>query len=160
MRLIRKFSAAFAVLLAFAIGFMPQTSQAGAASSYLIGKFYGTTLQGTAFTPPATVYVALATGTFTAQACTSEVSGGSYARVAVTANTSNWTVASGVVSNAATITFPAPTASWGTVNQFCVYDAATGGNLLISAQLTTAQTISSGQSSPSFAAAALTWTIS
>ena len=127
--------------LALVAFFVIQIAVAQSSSSYLIGKFYGVALQGTSYTPPATVYVALATGTFTPQACTTEVSGGAYARVAITSNTSNWTVSSGSISNNVAITFPAPTANWGTVNQFCFYDASTGGNLLVSAQLNISQAI-------------------
>jgi hypothetical protein len=154
MRLIRHLCLALAGLLVIQGGALAQSS-----SAYLVGKFYGVALQGTSFTPPTTVYIALATGAFTAQACTTEVTGGSYARVAVTSNTSNWTQASGSISNNVAITFPAPTANWGTVNQFCIYDALNGGNLLLSAPLNISQAINSGQAAPTFAIGALAWTI-
>ena len=154
--------AALALLLCVSIA---PPAEAGASSAYLIGKLYGNVFQNAAYTPPATVYVALGTGSFSAQSCTSEVttSGTNNARVAVTANTSNWVTnnPSGSISNGSAIVFASGgvTGSWGTVNQFCIYDASTGGNLLISAQLTTSQAINNGQAGPTFAIGALTWTI-
>jgi hypothetical protein len=117
------------------------------------------------------VFVALATTSGSAAACGTEVTGGAYARVSVTSSLANWagtqgattTVASsgtsGQTSNNATITFPAPTANWGTVVEFCMFDASSGGNLLWRAALTTSKTINNGDAAPSFAISALTWTV-
>ena len=119
-------------------------------------------------TGPATLYVGLLTAAPSDSAAGTEVSGGSYARVAVTSGLSAWagtqgagtTVAStgtgGTTSNNAAITFPAPTANWGVVTHFAIYDAATAGNLLYWAALTTSKTINNGDAAPSFAAGALT----
>lgn len=61
-----------------------------------------------------------------------EVSGGSYARVAMAAG--NWNTATGTspstVTNSVAATFPASTAAWGTIIAWGLYDAASGGNLL------------------------------
>lgn len=115
---------------------------------------------------PATLYVGLLTTTPTDSTAGTEVSGGSYARVGVTSATTAWnntqgnttgasTGTDGTTENASTITFPAPTASWGTVTGFGIYDASTGGNLLIYGALTTPKTINNGDAAPSFAAGAL-----
>jgi len=64
----------------------------------------------------------------------------------------------GVTSNNGSITFPSPSASWGTVTHFGIWDASTGGNLLFHGALTTSKTINNGDAAPSFAAAALTLT--
>ncbi len=115
---------------------------------------------------PTTLYVGLLTTTPTDSTAGTEVSGGSYARVAVTSATTAWnntqgnttgasTGTDGTTENASAITFPAPTATWGTVNGFGIYDASTGGNLLIYAALTTPKTINNGDAAPSFAAGAL-----
>lgn len=115
---------------------------------------------------PATLYVGLLTTTPTDSTAGTEVSGGSYARVAVTSGTTAWnntqgnttgasTGTDGTTENASTITFPAPTANWGTVTGFGIYDASTSGNLLIYAALTTSKTINNGDAAPSFAAGAL-----
>jgi hypothetical protein len=68
-----------------------------------------------------------------------EISGGSYARQSIA-----FTVALDTASNSATITFPAATATWGTISHISVYDASTGGNLLFHGAVTTSKTIESG----------------
>jgi hypothetical protein len=122
-------------------------------------------------TGPTSLYLALFTATPSDTGGGTEVSGGSYARVAVTSSLANWagtqaaasTVASsgtgGTTSNNAAITFPAPTANWGTVTSFAIMDASTAGNMLFYGALTTSKTINSGDAAPSFAAAALTMQI-
>jgi len=104
--------AALALLLCVSIA---PPAEAGASSAYLIGKLYGNVFQNAAYTPPATVYVALGTGSFSAQSCTSEVttSGTNYARVAVTANTTNWVTnnPSGSISNGRSDCEPASSGS-------------------------------------------------
>lgn len=96
----------------------------------------------TAFTLP-TVHVALFTAAPTDAGGGTEVTGGAYARAATTGAT--WAAASGgATSNAAAINFPTPTASWGTVTHFALMDAATVGNMLGWAPLTTSQAIGTG----------------
>ena len=149
----------------------PAKSDAAALSNYLQNKYVDWILRAQTYTPPATVHVALATSASSAAACGTEVSGGSYSRVAVSSSLANWagtqgagtTAASsgtsGTTSNNAAITFPAPTAAWGVVVGFCVFDASTSGNLLFYAPLTTSKTVNSGDAAPSFAAGALTYSI-
>lgn len=122
-------------------------------------------------TGPTSLYVALLTAAPSDTGGGTEVTGGSYARVAVTSALANWagtqaaasTIASsgssGTTSNNGTVTFPAPTATWGSVTHFGIYDALTAGNLLIYGALTAAKTVNSGDAAPSFAAAALTFQI-
>src|ERR1035437_6064691 len=61
-----------------------------------------------------------------------EVAGSSYARV--TTSGATWNAATGTgpsySTNAAGITFPAPSGSWGTVLAFGLYDDPTAGNLM------------------------------
>lgn len=58
-----------------------------------------------------------------------EPSGGGYARVAITNNTTNWPAASnGQKSNGTDILFPVATADWGQVAVVSIWDAETGGN--------------------------------
>jgi hypothetical protein len=118
-------------------------------------------------TGPSTLYVALLTAAPSDTGGGTEVTGGSYARVAVTSSLANWagtqsagsTTASsgtsGTTSNNNAITFPAPTANWGVITHFGIYDASTSGNLLIWGALTTSKTVNNGDAAPSFAAAAL-----
>jgi len=138
-------------------------------SDYLENKIIDWLLRGQTFTPPATVYVGLLTAAPSDAGGGTEVSGGSYARVAVASSLANWagsqsagsttasTGTSGTTSNNAAVTFPAPTANWGTVTHFGVYDASSAGNLLFYAALTTSKTINNGDAAPSFAAGALTF---
>jgi hypothetical protein len=95
-----------------------------------------------------------------------EVSGGSYARVSVTsgltayagtqaaASTTASSGTNGTTSNNAPITFPPPTANWGSVVAFGIFDAISGGNLLFWGALATAKTVNALDAAPSFAAAA------
>lgn len=81
-------------------------------------------------TVPATLYYALFTATPNAAGGGTEVSGGSYARVAVTNNTTNFpNTASQNKTNGTAITWPTSTAAWGTIVAWGVYDASSGGNL-------------------------------
>lgn len=134
-------------------------------SDYLENKILDQLLRGIAYTWPTTVYVALLTAAPNDAGGGTEVSGGSYARVAVTSATTAWnntqgnttgasTGTDGTIENATTITFPTPTAGWGTVTHFAVYDAASGGNLLFQAALSVSKTINNGDA-VSFAAGQL-----
>ena len=128
---------------------------AGSKSDYLENKLLNHVLGGGDYTRPATVYVALYTAAPTDAGGGTEVSGGSYARVAVTNNATNWPAASGgQKSNGTAITFPAATASWGTVLAWGIFDAASGGNLLYYGTLAENKTISTGATA-SFAASDL-----
>jgi len=89
----------------------------------------------------ANVYVALFT-TLPGEDSTGgvEVSGGSYARQAVTFDAP----AAGSMANSADVVFPQATANWGTVLGFGLYDAVSGGNMLYFNNLTTSKQIDSG----------------
>jgi hypothetical protein len=89
-----------------------------------------------------------------------EVSAAGYARIARAPLDANWnaSVTTGTTANTASLQFPAATADWGTVTHFGIWDAATGGNLLIYAPLTAARTITNG-TTPSFGAGALTFQV-
>ena len=109
-------------------------------SNYLESALINVTLRATSYTAPTTVYVSLWTSDPTDAGSGTEVSGGSYARTAVTfAAPSN-----GVTTNSADVTFPTATASWGTVGWIGINDAATSGNLLYHSPLDTSKTIDSG----------------
>ena len=149
-------------LLALALSVSSLAANAGAMSDFLETALINHLMRGTAYTAPTNMYVALATSSGSESACGTEVSGGSYARVAVAAGTGSWAATSsgnGTTSNVSVITFPTPTANWGTVIEFCVFDASSAGNMLFRAALTTPKTINSGDAAPSFAAGALTFQI-
>jgi len=109
-------------------------------SNFLENALINATLRNTTYTSVATVYVSLWTSDPTDAGSGTEVSGGSYARTAVTfAAPSN-----GVTTNSADVTFPTATASWGTVGWIGINDASTSGNLLYHTALDTAKAIDSG----------------
>lgn len=136
-------------------------------TDYFENKLIDQIFRGQAYTFPATLYAGLLTAAPSDSAAGTEVSGGSYARVAVTGSLANWagtqsagsTAASsgtgGTTSNNNSITFPAPTANWGTVTHWGLYDASSGGNLLMYGSLTASKTVNNGDAAPSYAAAAL-----
>lgn len=103
-------------------------------------------LGGTSITAPATVYVALFTATPGEAGPGTEVTGGSYARKAVTNNATNWPASTaGSKSNGTDITFVTPTASWGTVTSFGIFDAATSGNCFYYGDLALPKAVASGE---------------
>lgn len=111
-------------------------------------------------TVPGTIYVGLSTADpGETGSGVAEPSGGSYARVAVANNTTNWPeVAAGEAKeNAVAITFPTATGSWGTITHMFFATAASGGQLIAKAALTTSRTITSGQT-PAFAIDAISMT--
>ncbi len=118
-----------------------------AASNYLEDKLLDHTLRNTSFSQPSALYLGLFTNTsgnaatnLEANTKTDEVSGGSYARKAVTFAASS----SGTAATSATVTFDAATASWGTITHIAVLDAATSGNVLFWGAVTTSKTIDTG----------------
>ena len=144
---------------------------AGALTDYAENKVIDAMIRAQALGAPATWYVALYTACPTDSTGGTEVTGGSYARVAVTSSLANWagtqsagsTTASsgtnGTTSNNNAITFPAPTANWGTVTCWGIFDASSAGNLWIYSTLTVNKTINNGDAAPSFAAGAATFQI-
>lgn len=141
------------------------------ASNYLENKLVDHIFRGQPLTPPANIFVGLLTASADDASPGTEVSGGSYARVSVPGSLAAWagtqsagsTVASsgtsGATSNNGVITFPAPTANWGSVTHFALFDASTGGNLLFYGPLSTAKTVNNGDAAPTFPAGTLviTW---
>ena len=124
-----------------------------AMSNYLENKLIDQRFRGQTAPATSTLYVGLLTSAPSDAGGGTEVSGGAYARVATASSLANWagtqaagssTASSGTggqTSNNAAITFPTPTAGWGTVTHFGIYDAASGGNLLFHGALTIAKTI-------------------
>lgn len=111
-----------------------------AISNYLENALINAVLRNTPYTSPATVYVALYTSDPTDADSGAEVSGGAYARQAVTFGAPS----NGATDNTAQINFPVPTADWGTVTHWGIKDALTGGNLLFHGPLAASRTIKSG----------------
>lgn len=109
-------------------------------SNYLENALINGTLRATSYTAPTTVYVSLYTSDPTDANTGTEVSGGSYARQAVTFAAPS----DGVTTNNADVTFPTATGTWGTVGWIGITDALTTGNLLYHSPLDVAKAITSG----------------
>lgn len=115
------------------------------ATTYLKGVF-GSSKGSTA---PATVYVALSS---TAPSVVAGVLGniteptnGSYARVAITNNDTNFTTSGRTVTNNVAVEFPTATANWNANAAYAVlYDAATTGNALVSCSLGSSTAVLTG----------------
>lgn len=138
-----------------------------AMSDYLENKLVDQLFRGQTAPATTTLYIGLFTASPSDTGGGTEVSGNAYARVAVTSSLANWagtqsagsTTASsgtgGQTSNNSVITFPIPTATWGTVTSFGIFDAASGGNLLFYGTLTISKTVNQADT-VSFPAGSLT----
>ena len=117
-----------------------------AMSTYLENALVNHVLRNTAYTSPGTtVYVGLIkyydAAVVEAGTLTQEASGGSYARVQVTA----WDAASnGATQNTGAITFPTATGDWGGISGVIITDHATAGNVLLHGSLTSARDVKNG----------------
>jgi len=115
-------------------------------SDYLENEVLDHIFGGADFPRPATVYVALSTANPGEDGSgIAEPSGGAYARVAVTNNGTNFPAAAGgSKSNGTDITFPEATASWGTITYFAIFDASSGGNMLLYGALSSSKQVDTG----------------
>lgn len=95
----------------------------------------------TSVTRPTAWYLALFTSNPTDAGSGTEVStsGTAYAR-----QTAAFTVSGDTASNSSAIEFPTATSSFGTVSHVAVFDAATSGNLIAYAALTSSKAIDTG----------------
>lgn len=111
------------------------------ASNHLELKVLDLLLRNTAYTPPATVYLALFTALSADGDTVTEVAGGSgYSRQAIAFSAAS----ARATSNSAAVAFASATGSWGTATHFGLYDASSGGNLLFWGALSGSLVISSG----------------
>ncbi len=121
----------------------------GSFNNYTEAKVLDHIVGKTSFTMP-TAYVGLSTADPTDDASgLAEPSGNNYVRI--TTSGSDWDAASGgATSNAAALTFPEASGSWGTVTHFALFDASSGGNMLCHGTLDASRNIVSGET-PRFA---------
>lgn len=123
-----------------------------ALSDYLENALINGVLRNSTYTPPTTVYLALFTTPTTDAGGGTEVTGGGYARGAITFGAPT----GGVSYNTNTVSFTnMPVA---TVTHLAIMDAATGGNMLFHGALTTQRTTALADSI-TFAPGALTATL-
>jgi hypothetical protein len=122
---------------------------AGSKTNFLEDKVLNL-LRATSITAPATIYVALFTVAPGEAGGGTEVTGGAYARTAVTFSAPS----GGQVVNSGTVTFPTPTAGWGTIVGWGLMDALTAGNMWYYSDQTPNKLVSSGDT-VQFAAGAI-----
>lgn len=111
-----------------------------AMSDYLENKVLDHVLGTTSYTMPATVYIGLSTGSFADDNSGTELTGNGYARQSIAFDAA----ASGTTDNTSAVDFPTATGSWGTVSHYGLFDASTGGNLLIHGAFTASKAVASG----------------
>lgn len=117
------------------------------------------------YTVPGGLYIGLFTAAPNAGGGGTEVSGGAYERVQVGPSYSAWESTQGTTSdvassgtdgttqNGGTITFPTPTADWGRVSHFGIFDD--DDNLLLYGALAAPKNINLGDPAPNFPAGSL-----
>lgn len=161
--------AAMAAVALFAASVAP--SLAGPITDYAENKTLDALIRGQTLGAPVTWYLGLTTDACTDAGAGTEPSGGSYARVAVSASLANWagtqsagsTTASsgtgGTTSNNATISWPASTAAWGTLVAVRWYDAASAGNPWLCLPLSSSLNVSAAGFTVSFSAGQLQFQI-
>jgi len=138
-----------------------------AASNYLKNKLVDHIFRAKEFIAPDVMYVGLLRSLPYDGQVEVELCGHSYARVPVVSSMDAWsgtqdrgsasqsTGDSGATSNNLPIRFPVPTADWGEVRGFALYDSQVGGNMIIFGELTTSKFISFGEHPPVFVPGAL-----
>ncbi len=109
-----------------------------AMSDYLENKLLDHILGTTAYTAPSAVYLGLSIASMGEDAAGTELSGNGYTRVSVAFDAAS----GGTTDNTAVVDFPACTGSnWGAVAYWSIWDASTGGNMLLHGAFTSAKTI-------------------
>jgi hypothetical protein len=115
-----------------------------AMTDYLEGEIIKHIFRTGSFTKPSVLAVALFTSAPNDAGGGTEVSGNGYARATLNPADANWAAPAtgdGTTSNVTTITFPNPTATWGTITHFAICDAASAGNRLFHGALQTSKVV-------------------
>lgn len=128
-------------------------------SDFLENEILDHILGGADYARPANLFFALYTAGPTDAGGGTQVSGSNYARVSVTNNATNFPAATaGQKKNGSVITFPTASGTWGTVTHVGIFDASSGGNLLMHAALASSKLIENGDT-PSWPIDALTFSL-
>lgn len=125
-------------------------------SDYLEGQIRAHIFRTATFTKPTGLTIHLYTAAPGETGGGTEVIGGSYASQSLNPLDANWTAASGtdgLTDNASAITYPSPTANWGTVTHMAIKDQS--ANYLLSGALTVSKTVNNGDAAPNFPIGAL-----
>ena len=142
----------------------------GGMSDYLANKIIDEVFRGIAFSTPGALYARLLTIAPTNAGGGVEVSAPGYSRVGISRALTAWagtqaagstaasTGTSGQTSNNASIVWPAPTSSWGTVTHFALNDNSLSGNLWFWGTLVPSRSIAATAPAPSIPIGDLTIT--
>jgi hypothetical protein len=113
----------------------------GSLTDYAEDALLDHAFKNTSFTVPTNLYVGLSTTTITDAGGNITEPADTYARQ----NHNSWNAASSrLADNNGTVTFPQATASWGTITDWFLADALTGGNILAYGALTASRTVGDG----------------
>jgi len=118
-------------------------STTGTLTTYLENKLINHLLLNTAYTPPASVWLALYTISPSEIKNGTEVSGGGYVRQNISASL---TISGNYANNTTAILFPEATSGWGTIVGIAIMDASINGNMLFWGIMSNEKTISAGES--------------
>lgn len=122
-----------------------------AASDFLEDALANHLLNNVSYPSPANIFLGLSTADpLDDGSGLAEPVGNGYARI----DPGSFTVVGGVGTNDADAEFPLATGSWGTLTHFAIFDAASGGNMLIHGALAASVTIGANEV-PRFAAGQL-----
>lgn len=118
-------------------------------STYLQQEILDHLLVNGTYTKPASLFVGLFTANPGESGATGEVSGGSYARVALTNNNVNFplspTTGTPSKTNGTAISWPTASASWGNITHWAIYDHVSNAtNMIAYGALTTPRTVAIG----------------
>jgi hypothetical protein len=126
------------------------------ASDYLEVSIGNHLLRSSTFAKPAGVWLALFTAAPEDAGGGTEVnaSGTGYGRVQAGPDDADWSAptTSGEFVSLSDFVFGEPTADWGEITHWALFDAETGGNLLLHAPLIVPQNVANGGLAPKFAA--------
>ena len=141
-----------------------------AMTDYLENKLIDQILRGQGFSFPSTLYLALCSAEPSQSGTVSELSGPGYSRASISASLSNFsgtqgagtttasTGASGESTNNVDVEYGNALGEWGAASHVAVFDAATGGNLLLFGELKKPKLITSGMK-PKFKVGTIKFTI-
>ena len=108
-------------------------------TNYAENKVMDVAFGETTWTAPTTHYLSLHTSDPSETGATGEISGSAYVRQSI-----GFTVTNNTATNTAVVEFPTATASWGTITHIAIWDAASGGNAIAYAALTSSKAIATG----------------
>lgn len=116
---------------------------AGKFSDYLNNALLSHVFGSTPYTKPANLYVGLMTTRGSGSSSGTEIVGNGYARQSIVFAQDEEPL--GSIDNASAVAFPpASGGPWGTITDFAVFDAITGGNMLVYGTLVEAKLIKTG----------------